>query len=555
MGSHKTDTRFAIRRDDVLRWIYVGRLVLVSGILVAALLVWRRVDPTQTLIATVAFLATFGLTGWSFWLTELRGQEPTDPFVYLQVIFDAVLVTAIVHVTGGASSTFAFLYILVISSAALLLPLPGGVLVGVLATSLFLLETVLFGAGGLEIEVVLQLLLFAAVAVVTGLLGDRLRRAGLAVGRMESALRQLQLDTGDILASIGTGIMTVDAEGRLMYLNPAGEKLLGFEFEEWRGREVLPAVDSAAPGMGSVLETSLATGEPMARFKSIAGESGSGLILGISTTVLDREAASPPSVTAIFQDITHQERLNILNRRAERLEAVAELSASLAHEIKYPLASIRSAVEQLSGSGLDGSDRKVLQRLVVAESERLSRLLSGFIEFSVLQKGRSGEVDLAALARDCIMLVSKHPDMSVGVRIVEEGLDRKVHVPGDPDLLHRAIFNLLLNGAQFAGPAGIVRVTLHDQSECAADFGTDIESPVCLKVADSGPGVDPNEVARIFDPFFSGRVGGSGLGLAVVHRAVEAHDGAVMVEEGPDGGAEFRILLPGTPKQKEVEVS
>jgi two-component system sensor histidine kinase PilS (NtrC family) len=192
--------------------------------------------------------------------------------------------------------------------------------------------------------------------------------------------------------------------------------------------------------------------------------------------------------------------------------------------------------------------------LVVGESERLSRLLSGFIEFSVLQKGRSGEVDLAALARDCITLVSKHPDMSVGVRILEEGLDRELRVPGDSDLLHRAVFNLLLNAAQFAGPAGIVRVTLQDQDECAATKGTDMKSPVCLKVADSGPGVDPDEVARIFDPFFSGRIGGSGLGLAVVHRAVEAHEGAVIVEEGPDGGAEFRILLPGSPIQEEVEV-
>jgi PAS domain S-box-containing protein len=552
---HQSETRFAIRRGDVLRWIYIGRLTLVSGILVAAFFVWGQAEPTHTLIATVAFLSAFGLTGFSFWLTNLRGREATDGLVYLQIIFDAFLVTAIVHITGGASSNFAFLYILVISTGALLLPLPGGVLVGVLATFLFLAETVWVTAGTFSIEIALQLLLFGAVALVTGLLGDRVRRAGLAVGRMESALRQLQLDTGDILANIGTGIMTVDGEGRLMYLNPAGEKLLGFSFEEWMGREVLSEVDSAAPGMSSVLETSLATGEPMARFKSVADRDGGGMVLGISTTVLEREATTAPSVTAIFQDITHQERVNLLNRRAERLEAVAELSASLAHEIKNPLASIRSAIEQLSGSSLDAPDRKVLERLVVSESERLSRLLSDFIDFSVLQKGRSGEVDLAALARDCITLVGKHPDMSVGIRILEEGLDREILVPGDSDLLHRAVFNLLLNAAQFAGPAGIVRVQLEDPDECGLSVGADLKSPVCLKVADSGPGVDPNDVARIFDPFFSGRIGGSGLGLAVVHRAVEAHGGTVMVEEGPEGGAEFRVFLPGTPKPEVLEVT
>jgi len=551
----QSETRFTIRRGDVLRWIYLGRLTLVSGILVAALLVWRSADPTQTFIATVIFLASMGFTGLSLWHTQFQDRDPSDHFVYLQVIFDALLVTAVVHITGGADSPFAFLYILVISSGALLLPLPGGVLVGVLATILFLADAVWLHLDTFRPQVVLQLGLFATVALVTGFLGDRVRRAGLALGQMESALRQLRLDTGDILANIGTGVMTVDVGGRLMYLNPAGEALLGLSFQEWRGREVVEAVETVAPGMGSVLESCLAKGQPVARFKSVADRDGGEVVLGISTTVLEREGRTAPSVTAIFQDITAQERINILNRRAERLEAVAELSASLAHEIKNPLASIRSAVEQLSGSTLNGEDRQLLQRLVISESERLSRLLTGFIEFSVLRMGKSGQINLAALARDCVTLVSKHPEMGIGVRVLEVGLDREVRVPGDADLLHRAIFNLVLNAAQFAGPAGIVRVELEDQEECAEMVGTDVENPVCLKVSDSGPGVKPEEVLRIFDPFFTRRSGGSGLGLAVVHRAVEAHKGAVLVDEGPDGGAEFRIFLPGTPQAEEVEVS
>jgi two-component system sensor histidine kinase PilS (NtrC family) len=549
----QSETRFTIRRGDVLRWIYVGRLVLVSGILVAALLAWGSAEPGQTFLATVLFLASFTLTGLSFWYTELSDRTPGDGFVFLQVVFDALLVTGIVHITGGAESNFAFLYVLVISSGALLLPLPGGVLVGVLATLLYLGITVGVNPGNLQLEVFLQMGLFATVALVTGFLGDRVRRAGLAVGRMESALRQLRLDTGDILANIGTGVMTVDAAGHLMYLNPAGESLLDLGFEEWRGKEVVEAVERVAPGMGSALKTSLARGEPMARLKSIARREEGELVLGISTTVLERDAGTPPSVTAIFQDITGQERLNVLNRRTERLEAVAELSASLAHEIKNPLASIRSAVEQLSGSGLNGEDRVVLSRLVVSESERLSRLLSGFIEFSVLRMGNSGQVDLATISRDCVTLVSKHPEMGIGVRILERGLDREVLVPGDADLLHRAIFNLVLNAVQFAGPAGIVRVELENQEECADAVGPRVKTPVCLIVTDSGPGVPRDEVDRIFDPFFSSRVGGSGLGLAVVHRAVEAHQGAVIVEESPEGGAQFKIFLPGKPEAEEVE--
>ncbi|MGD2121012.1 MAG: ATP-binding protein [Gemmatimonadota bacterium] len=554
MRLQPTEIRFTIRRESVLRWLYVGRLTLAAGILLAALFVWWGIEPTLTFIATVVFLASVGLTSFSYWYTQILKRPPTDNFVYLQVIFDALLVTAIVHITGGADSPFAFLYILVISSGALLLPLPGGVLVGVLATILFLADAVWLQLDTFRAGVFLQIGLFATVAVITGLVGDRVRRAGLALGQVESALRQLQLDTGDILANIGTGIMTVDNSGRLMYLNPAGEALLGLSFDDWRGHGVFEVVETIAAGLGSVMESSLAKGQPVARFKCIAKRDGNEVVLGVSTTVLDREGEPVPSVTAIFQDITGQENLNVLNRRAERLEAVAELSASLAHEIKNPLASIRSAVEQLSGPELGEADREVLQRLVVSESERLSRLLSGFIEFSVLRMGRLGQVDLAALARDCVTLVRRHPELAVGVRVLESGLDRELLIPGDADLLHRAIFNLVLNAAQFAGPAGIVRVTLEDQEECLATVGS-VEAPVCLKVADSGPGVHPDELPRIFDPFFTSRSGGSGLGLAVVHRAVEAHRGAVLVDEGPEGGAEFRIFLPGTFELEEAEAS
>jgi two-component system sensor histidine kinase PilS (NtrC family) len=549
---HSTESRFTFRRRDLLRWLYIGRTTLVSGILAGALLRWFGATPEQTFGATLAFLATLVFTGVSVWLARIRSGDPGDNFVYLQTIFDAVLVTAIVHMTGGGQSPFAFLYILVISSGALLLPLPGGVLVGVLATILFLADTLWLNMETFRPAVLLQMGLFATVAVVTGWLGDRVRRAGVALGEVESELLRLQLDTGDILANIGTGVLTVDDIGRLRYLNPAGEAILGISASEWLGLEVVETLDRLAPGMGDVLRSSMEAGRPVARFKTVARRGELNLVLGVSTTVLERGEGSPPSVTAIFQDITDQDRLEVLNRRAERLEAITELSASLAHEIKNPLASIRSAVEQISKPTLEHEDRETLERLVVLESDRLSRLLSDFIEFSGLRMGKARNLDLAAVARDCVMLVAQNPDVGASVRFQQVGLDRSVRVSGDGDLLHRAVFNLVLNAAQFAGGGGVVRVEARGVGECAAPSGTQMRVPVCLRVADSGPGVDPDDLARIFDPFYTNRPGGSGLGLALVHRAVEAHQGAVIVDRAEEGGAEFSIYLPGdVPKPAE----
>ncbi len=233
---------------------------------------------------------------------------------------------------------------------------------------------------------------------------------------------------------------------------------------------------------------------------------------------------------------------------------MAALSASLAHEIKNPLASIRSAVEQLAHGRIDGDDRAILERLVLTESDRLSRLLSEFLDYSGLQMSAREEIDLQELVRGCLVVVKQHPETK-GVEIRSEVADGPVPILGDADLIHRALFNLVLNGAQAAGKGGRVLVTLEDERDRPRPRGTDIEYPVRLTVSDSGEGIESEARTRVFDPFFTTKAGGSGLGLAVVHRAVEAHAGATFVEKGPEGGAQFVIYLPGVPMGAAVEAN
>lgn len=530
-------------RSDILRWVYLGRLTLVTGILAGALVKWVVARPEDTLVVTVMFLAAYGITAGSFWYSHILRRELGENFLYAQVILDVLLVTGVVHVTGGPGSTFAPIFILVISAGALLLPLAGGVLIGALASMVYFADLVWGFQGALRLDVGLQIALFTVVALLTGLVADRLRRAGMALGEVESELRQLRLDTGDILATLATGVLTVDGEGKLAYANPAAEALLGLPAEEWMGRPVIEEVDDRAPGLGTVLWAAIREGRSVDRFRATLSDRDRDVRLGISTAVLERGDDTPPSATAIFQDITDLERLEVLNRRTERLEAVAALSASLAHEIKNPLASIRSAVEQLTRGSLGDDDRGTLQRLVLSESDRLSRLLSEFLDYSGLRLASRRRVALAEVVRDATALVKQHPDVD-GVDVSCRGTELPLYVDGDADLLHRALFNLLLNAVQFAGPQGKVRVTVEDLAGRPFPRGTPIRHPVALVVRDTGPGVDPAVQDRIFDPFFTTRVGGSGLGLAVVHRAVEAHDGAIFVDRARDGGAEFVIYLP-----------
>ena len=544
----ETSQRYEFGRRRLLRWVYVGRMTLATGILVGMMVAWFSAPPEATRIATLLFIITMAVTLASVWHTHLRGQPAGRNFMYAQVVLDAALVTAVIHITsGGGDVVFAPLYILVITEGALLLPLPGGVLIGALSSILYFADLVWGRPESLDLSTAgLQIGLFAVVALITGWLGDRVQRTWLALGEVQSELVRLRLDTGDILTNISTGVLTVVDGGRLGYLNRAGERFLDLTLEQWHGAPILDVVAEVAPGLADALRRSMNGLRSVSRQTASVRRPTGDLVLGISTTVLESREGEGPSVTAIFQDITDLERIQALNRRNERLEAVAELSASLAHEIKNPLASIRSAVEQFESPSLPSEDRALLQRLVLSESDRLSRLLNEFLDFSVMRLGAKARVDFSRVVRQAVALVRQHPDCGEEIRIEEEGLEGRLILPGDADLLHRLAFNLILNAVQFSDPRCTVHISVEDRSGEGSLPGTSVSQPVCLSVRDSGPGIPREDVGRIFAPFYTTRKGGSGLGLAVVHRAVQAHGGAVYAEEVPAGGTRFVVLLPGT---------
>jgi len=525
----------------LLRWIYVGRLVLAAGIFVAAVLKWLVADPEVTLIATLVLVVAAGFTAVSAWWTDLMGRHPGPNFLYGQALVDSLLVTGVVHVTGGGASDFAPLYILVIAAGALLLPLPGGMLIGALTSLLYFADIVWGHEGPVPSTAAVQILVFVVIALATGYLGDRLRHTGATLGEVESELRQLRLDTDDILGALDTGVVTVDGEGRLVYMNAAASAILGLRSGDWMGRQVLDAMDEQLPVLGTTLSRTLRSRVPVRWFESTREGAGGRRVIGARTTLLEREGA--PSVTAVLQDVTDGKRLEEVKRRAERLEAVAELSASMAHEIKNPLASIRSAVEQLAREGLSEGDEEVLERLVLTESDRLSRLLSDFLEFGRVERRAPETADLRNLLEDAVALAGRHPDAEEGLAVQVDAGAEPLPVRGDADLLHRAFFNLALNALQHAR-RGPVRVQAARVSPREVPPGVELERPIRVVVTDDGPGIPSSDLPRLFDPFFTRRKGGSGLGLALVHRAVQEHQGAIFVDGVPGGGARFTVYLP-----------
>lgn len=429
-----TEAPASAGKERVLRFVYLGRASLTTAIFIAAIAAWQAADQTATLVATLTFVVALLFTAASFAYSRLHAKVRTTNFYYVQVMFDLFVVTAVVHLTEfSGPSPLAPLYILVIAVSALLLPSGGVLLIAALGDALYLADSLLARQASYNSAVLLQIGVFGAVALGSGLIAARLRRAESGKEEMAAELAAFRLREADI------------------------------------------------------------------------------------------------------------ERLHT---RAERLEAVAELSASLAHEIKNPLASIRSAAELLA-TGPNTADTRTLTSLVERESDRLSRLLSEFLDFARTGITRARRIDLRDIARDAIALVEGNPGKPEGVHVVTVFPSSPLVVVGDDDLLHRAIFNLVLNAAQASPPGGEVRVEAgdlapHQLPPDKASFG---RGAVMLKVSDRGAGIPAQIRDRLFEPFVTTKEQGNGLGLSIVHRAIEAHHGFVLVDSS-ESGTTFTIVLP-----------
>ena len=528
----------------LLRWVYVGRLSVATAIFVAAAFYFTATPRTWFLIVTLALVLSLVFTGASFLHTHIRGVFPTPTFQYTQTLFDLALSTAVVHVTGGADSNFASLYILVIAMSAVTMPIASSLLVTILAAVLYLADVFFFNPVQLSPALGFQLGVFVVVALSISYLASRVRVVGAARTELEQEVKRLRLEAPDILRQLVTGVITVDGAGALAFSNPAAEQLLGFSSQQHYGTPFLGFLEGVSAELARGIMMAQRDRRRRLRLTGHVVSGGRTFPIGVTTTLHETEGDEPGSVTAIFTDISDQIRLQELNRRAERLEAVAELSASLAHEIKNPLASIRSSVEQLGESAHADEDDQFLAQLIVRETDRLSRLLTDFLDFSRVQVGESQPVHLRDVAQAAIAVVRGHPDCPPDAHITIKG--DCGDIVGDEDLLHRVIMNLVLNAMQASKGEATVTVALRDVNPSDVPGGASRGACILLKVSDTGPGVPPELRAKLFDPFVTGREGGTGLGLSVVQRAVVAHRGLLFVDTETGMGTTFSIYLPRT---------
>ncbi len=458
----------------LLSWLFMGRLILAVGILIGAGLVWT-VRPQESFLVSIAVVIALMFTAYGFYIVHLRGRRAGQTFLLIQALVDLGVVTTVVHFAGQPQSAFPALYVLVVAAYALLMPPAIGALTAVLASALFLGDTLWTRAESPDPAFWAQMLVFNLVFAIVAVLGHRLREAGMEQATLATELQRVRLEADDILHNIRSGVITVDGLGRLAFINPTAERLLDLEGEALMALPVLDQLKVRSAELWAAVVSGIRNGRKISRGEGIVSHQGGRTFpIGLSTTTFRQEAQEAPSVTAIFTDISDLKEVQELQARADRLESVAALSASLAHEIRNPLASIRSSVEQLARSRHADEDERFLAGLIVRESDRLSRLLSEFLDFARVRATQLVPIDLHSTVTAVVRLIRAHPDCRPDADIVIEG--GRTTMDGDEDLLHRVIANLVLNAVQAA--RGPVRITVSVAAVSAAEIphGTNLES-------------------------------------------------------------------------------
>jgi signal transduction histidine kinase len=241
------------------------------------------------------------------------------------------------------------------------------------------------------------------------------------------------------------------------------------------------------------------------------------------------------------QVLASLERLEALEmaQRRKALAAVGELAAGLAHEVRNPVAAIRGAAQAMGPDATD-HQRDEMREVIEEESARLGRFVGEFLDYARPASPRRESVDPATLFARCLqgqLLAGRKIEAEVSI------LEPAPHLAGDPDQLHRVLDNLLQNAWESAGDGVRVRLEVH-----AAEGGR-----VAVRFEDNGPGIPDEELKRLFQPFHTTKDGGTGLGLALVHRIVEAHGGEIHVESPPGSGAAFSLVFPSDDGDRDAE--
>ncbi len=537
-----------------LPWVIKIRFVIISLVFSIDFAISQLMQSTRS-ATSIRYLGISVILWFTVGLFFLIYNQLSRDFLlqaYLQLFFDIIIISAIVHVTGDLDSHWPSLYLIVIILASILLPRASTFMVA--AVSFVCMGAVLEMAylpslysdfslrhpslsflanasqtsgdtGPLQVKIFVSLFGFFAVAYLSSYLAERLRVTGAELRDKSGQVASLQAINENIIQSMRDGLITTNLEGRITDMNPAAASILGQNLNVLKGKPI----PSIFPGIDFDGHLGMARQE-----LTYLLPEGEHRILGIASSPLVQTESGVVGHVYNFQDLTDEKRREAEYRAKDRMATLGRLSAGIAHEIRNPLASIAGSVKILRDIAKLDDDQTKLIEIVSGESERLNKLVSDFLAYSVDQRFEFREVDLSKLLEETLLLLEHHPLFSEDHRIKRKLPKSPVMAHIDSDKIRQVFWNICDNCLK-AMPRG---------GTLTAEIFGDSSQNASVILTDTGIGFSDSQLEKLFEPFQPGFSNGTGLGLAIVYQIVEGHHGRIQVGSTLGKGSRFTIELP-----------
>lgn len=538
------------------RWIAFSRIAVVScffGVTISIHFGAVKRLPTEYLWASYILISAIYLFSIACLLMP-RAICCFRPNIALQSGFDVIFVTGIVLLTGGIDSVYSVLYSLVIIYSTLLMGRRGGLSIAAFCSLSYAMlvnldlsylfeflyeEGILFKGATTRsyvlTRVITHVLSLFAFALLTSFVVEKENKTRRLLAEKATAFDRLDLLHRSIIESVDTGILTVNLEGYIRSFNRAAEEISGFtlgEVENCRMEKIFPGVSILlAQGATDQRKKQRRRFEIMVRKKS-----GESIVLGFSESPLSECGVRIGSIL-IFQDLTSFRKMEQEGEKNKQLAFIGQMAAGLAHELRTPLQSISGSIQLLRRDlNLDPTDERLMQ-VILRAKDQMESLVRNFLLMARPNPGKRSEVDVGQLIEDVIESLSVGADWNPRVEL-RKNLGQGLRVMGDPAEIRQILLNLIINAIQAMTEGGMLSVTA-----CSDRMEGEVPA-VRIEIGDTGCGIDPIDLGKIWEPFFTTKERGIGLGLAIVKRIVESHGGVVTAQSDALRGTCFSVKFP-----------
>ncbi len=533
-----------------LRWLIAIRAVI-STVLLGSATFAQITAPGSFPVDPFFFLIGLTYTLTAFYAATMRLAEGHRWIVDVQLAGDALIVSAFIYFTGGVTSYFSSVYVLPVVAASVVQFRRGGLLVATLSAVLYggvVLTQYLTAAGYMhdpwlvspvlpprsvaQYTYVLNVFGFFAVALLSGSLADRVRTTGARLEQASNQIADLQALNQHVIDSLPSGLATTDNTGRILTFNRAAENITGRPSASVVGRPISEVLHIPEDAVGAL--TPELDGGRARRMEAHYMRGGQHVEIGLSIAYLQTPGGRAGYLVT-FQDVTDIKKLERDARLQQRLAAVGEMAAGIAHEIRNPLASMSGSIQILRHELPLSAEQGQLMDIVLRESERLNTTIGSFLAYARPQKFAIARFDARRALNDAALLLRNSAEVQDGHVIEVDVPKSELWYDADEGQIKQIVWNLASNGLRAMPKGGRLRLI---GSVDAPNGG------VVITVQDEGIGIPAEELDGLFQPFHGRFAQGSGLGLAIVHRIVTDYNGEIQVSSQPGKGTTVAVHLP-----------